>query len=57
VWARNDDALGYFQAFSPAMVHLVRKLQPDYYRARFFTEWQFYGLSPWLRCMLYRALH
>jgi len=39
------------------MMHLVRELQPDYYRARFFTEWQFYGLSPWLRCMLYRALH
>jgi len=39
------------------MMHLVRKLQPDYYRARFFTEWQFYGLSPRLRCLLHRAFH
>jgi len=39
------------------MMHLVRKLQPDYYRALFFTEWQFYGLSPRLRCLLHRAVH
>jgi len=39
------------------MMHLVRELQPDYHRARFFTEWQFYGLSPRLRCLLHRAFH
>jgi|TARA_R100000458_G_scaffold49774_1_gene49563 hypothetical protein len=39
------------------MMHLVRKLQPDYYRARFFTEWQFYGLSPRLWCLLHSTFH
>lgn len=39
------------------MMHLVRKLRPDYYRARFFTEWRLYGLSPRLRCLLHRAFH